>query len=243
MRIDWSEVYAVEPTFYDRCWEESDSYCCRTNSPHLSFKFMRHDAAGMIYIHSEWDYCKGLGRIQEGFEEIARKIEFPIRHGRTIRLVSTYCSLKGLCTFPEYRPLICRFYPFFPRVSVEQRRITGYVLGSAVDQYWDLLGLEHPCFLRRKQESLCLEGLHRLEPLLKNPAILFYFKAIEIVADRLRDDFKQKYSQLLSLPPKQFFQRWELIYLTGKAFDKEGLKQDLASLDEKVARLYGDFEL
>ena len=204
---------------------------------------MRHNSAGMIFIHSEWEYCKKIGKLQVGFEDLAKEISFEISPGRVIKLVTTYCCLEGLCTYPEFRPLICRFYPFFPRVSVEERKVTGYVYGSVLDQYWDSLGVEHPCYLRRSHEELCMEAINRLEPLLQNPALLFYFKAIEIVAGRVLDDLKAGFPEIFSLPPKEFFQRWEIIYLTGRAFNVDGLREDLANLDQEVQQRYEAFEL
>ena len=130
MSIDWAEVYNIKPIYYEKCWEESNSYCCMTNSPHLDFRLMKKDSAGMIYIHSEWEYCKNKGRLKEGFEESAKEINFEISPGRIIRLITTYCSLKGQCTYPEFRPLICRFYPFFPRVSIEKKKVNVSVQGN-----------------------------------------------------------------------------------------------------------------
>jgi len=78
--------------------------------------------------------------------------------------------------------------------------------------------------------------------LLKNPALLFYFKVIEIVTGSLRNDFKKNYPDLFPLPFKEFFQWWELIYISGRAFNNKELRKDLASLDQQIQRYYSVFE-
>lgn len=243
MAINWEEIYAVKPVYVPKCWEESNSYCCTSNSEHFSFRLIEKNAAPLVYLKSEWDYCVEHGRMQKGFEDAAREIRFEYAPGRTIHIITTYCRLSGICTYPEFRPLICRLYPFFPRVSLMERKVVGYVYGSVLDQFWDALGLKHPCYLVQKKKDLCYRSIKGIEPLLVNPAVLFLFKAVEVFSDRLIVDFKKRYPELFELPPEEFFRKWEMIYLTGRAFDKDGLKNDLAGLDERVRELYGHFEL
>ena len=205
---------------------------------------MPTDAAGMLFFFDEYQYLKSQDKVQEGFEEKHNILSFEISPKRIIRIITSYCHLEGRCTYPEYRPLICKVYPYFPRISLDTLEITGYAYSSALDQYWGALSLKHPCHIvQTLDEKKIFKHLEVFKPLLSNPYFIFYFKAIEIVLDNLKAHLQKTQSQIFNLPPADFFSRWEFLYVTGKAFNKKEILSKLEWLDNEVQRRFGYFEL
>ena len=72
------------------------------------------------------EYKKSGGII--GLEEAKKIEEFKLKNGAILRIFWLHCSLVGLCNPHQNRPLICKLYPFLPKVDNRGRILDFFLL-------------------------------------------------------------------------------------------------------------------
>ncbi len=226
--IDWKAIYGL--TFVDQpgCWTSGcQSYCCTHKSDHLSFSLLT-GGAGMVFFEQEYDFLTSIGRHQAGFEAASRRMKFEIEPGLELKFVLSKCALNGICTIHEFRPLCCKVYPFLPRVDPRTSEITGFMSGTVFDVFWPVIGAQHPCTLvRTKPEEVQEQERGPLTRLLEHPYLLFYFRALELFLTSVSEGVKRLHDSNPAFTSQALSKKWELLYLTGKAFDVERLRTDI----------------
>lgn len=240
----WERLHEFELKF-GNCWEHCGSYCCRTNHPAQSFALMKADSAGMVFMPGEYEFLARHGRLQQGFETTHRHFEFVFDEARGLRLGfdTAVCSLGGLCSLPRYRPMICKFYPYYPVVSPHSGQVEQFITGSIIDQYWTELGIEHPCWLHREHGAAVREAVRQTAPALDHPYFVFHLGAAFLFVEHVTARARGRHPDLFHGDPRQFFSQWEVLYLTGGFFDRETFSAELRDLHAMVERRYGSFVL
>ncbi len=239
---EWEDIHSVELSF-GACWENCDSYCCKTNHELQNLRLMKKESAGMVFMEGEYAFLERTNRLQEGFAETARHHAFRFDGDKTLHFVTAVCDLGGMCSNPDWRPLICKFYPYLPHVDPATREIDGFIAGSALDQYWADLGYEHPCWLLREKGDLVQSALRTAQPFLQHPYFIFYLGAASLFMDRVQRTLRREHPELLEGDPRVFFAKWELLYLSGALVDRAEFTRELATFHRSVTDRIGEFVL
>lgn len=243
----WTALHEkADGIFVADCWKHCGSYCCKTNHAVQDFSLMKCGSAGMVFPLREYEFLKRNGLLQDGFENTARHWEYKIDAERdlTIRFVTAHCDLGGLCSNAKWRPLICKFYPLYPRVAAEGGAVESYTFGSIIDQYWDELGIEHPCWLYRNHGDEIDKTIRQtLADVLSHPYLIFYLGAASIFVEHVARLREGRELALDFSDPRQFFRVWEVSYLTGQLIDQDVLRAELVSHYDAIAAHHGPFDL
>ena len=200
----------------------------------------------MVFPKKEYEFLKDNAHLQEGFESSAKEHNYVFDEERNLSLsfVTAHCDLGGLCTDAKWRPLICKFYPLYPVISPADGSVASYTYGSIIDQYWDALNVEHPCWLFRNHAKDMDEAINdSAASLMQHPYIVFYFGAANIFVNHVTARAKADLLQAPTTDPRKFFRDWELSYLMGQLVDSQQLRTDLTKLYDEIAERVGAFEI
>ena len=244
---DWLSIHNVaDEIFHSDCWKNCNSYCCKTNHVAQDFSLMKCGSAGMVFPQKEYEFLEKMGVLQDGFASSARKWEFVIDIERNLKVkfVTSHCDLGGICTLPKWRPLICKFYPLYPVISPKTMEVESYTIGSMLDQYWEKLGIEHPCWLLNTHGDAIDTKLRKSIPgVMAHPYLIFYFGAANIFVNHIvHQTFYAEVNKNID-DPRKFFKDWEVLYLTGKLQDLPALKLELVKLHDEIEEKFGSFSL
>ncbi len=220
----WDKIHHMELDF-GACWQNCGSYCCNSNSEHLNLSLMKPNSAGMVFMPEEYNYLKKTGRLQDGFEKFLKKHTVKLDSEVEFEFYTSVCGLGGICSNCDYRPLICKLYPYFPYFNIPKAQIAGYIEGSAIDQFWDELKIEHPCWLVRTKKNEVLAQIAKTESVLSHPYVMFYLTAAAEFIRTTSEAIRTHKPELLDRDPKEFFKHWELYYLSGSLVDVPLLKK------------------
>lgn len=229
------------------CWTHCGSYCCKTNHPDQQFALMKCDSAGLVYPLAEYRFLERRGALQQGAVESARHHEFVFDPARDLRLrfVTSVCNLGGRCSDPAYRPLICKFYPFYPAPGLPgATTLGGFVTGSIIDQHWTELGQPHPCWIVREQSAVVTAQTRPAVAMIEShPYLTMYLGAAALFVRHVAARCRERNHPAPSTDLRQFFREWEVTYLTGKFVDVAVLRAELSSLYDALVAKWGPFEL
>lgn len=231
------------------CWTHCSSYCCKTNHPDQQFALMKCDSAGLVYPLEEYRFLERRGSLQAGAVETAQHHSFVFDPGRdlSLRFVTTICDLGGRCSEPAYRPLICKFYPFYPAPDLDPGgpvSLSRFVTGSIIDQHWSDLGQEHPCWIVREQSDVVMPQTRRaIETVQQHPYFTFYLGAAAIFVRHVADACRKRNMPAPDADLRKFFREWEITYLTGGFVEKARLRADLTVYYDALVRQWGPFDL
>ncbi len=130
-------------------WEKCDSHCCtigRLLQPHDPDTHL----VALPIPEVEFDYLRSLGAPGDQWPETPRKMEVALE-GYTLRFYMQPCLLGGACN-SDWRPSICRIYPYFPLLD-DDFKISALMKATALDLVWDSHDGEDPCLMRAPEES------------------------------------------------------------------------------------------
>lgn len=171
---------------------------------------------------------------------------FKLKNGRVLRLYWIKCGLHGLCSPHENRPLLCKLYPLFPKVN-ECGEILGFVPATVYDTIFD--SNEHPCSLIKEKEQELQEDLKEkllVSGLLKEPIYIFVFIVYSLLVDALQNDLKAKFgtcisSQISKDKMAEFYREFEMNLLLRRAWKSKNIIDEINTIYDKVANIWGDF--
>lgn len=235
--IDWEKLYQMEFVHFSDCWKSCDSYCCK-NFLGESFKILNSKRVILALLEGEYQYYKSKGGIAN-ITEPPKREEFTLKNGKKFVLYFLSCECAGLCNPHSMRPLLCRIYPYFPRLNAKGE-ILGFFPAALMDLFFSS-HLAHSCTLAR-EHSAELEAQLRenLKPLLEIPLFVFVFRAAEALAVAL-----QKYLGNVHIDTLEdnaaFVRRLEWSLLSNKAWDNEEFKESIVRIYDEVAAVFGDF--
>jgi hypothetical protein len=230
------------------CWTNCASYCCKTNHPDQQFSLMKCGSAGLVYPLAEYQFLERHGRLQAGARETTLHHTFVFNEERDLRLrfVTTICDLGGQCSEPAYRPLICKFYPFYPAPDLTEPAapLTEFVTGSVIDQHWNELNAPHPCWIVREKHDVVTRQTEPAVALIaQHPYLSFYLGAAAIFVRHVAEGARRAGLPAPDADPRKFFAQWEVMYLSGRLIDKPALRSDLTVYHAALERRLGPFEL
>ncbi len=129
-------------------WEQCDSHCCT-----IGRLLQPHDPATHLVALPipavEFDYLRSLGAPGDQWPEPARKFEIGLS-GYELTVYMQPCLLGGACN-SDWRPSICRIYPYFPLID-DDFRIVSLMKATALDLIWDKRD-DDPCLMRGPEEG------------------------------------------------------------------------------------------
>ncbi|MDA3969557.1 hypothetical protein [Helicobacter ibis] len=222
----WEYIYNTEFVAFKDCHLTCNGYCCTMNK-----EFSILSKITLPLLEDEYSYYEQNGGISN-IDEI-KKEEFTLLNGKNLTLYYLICDCKGLCNPHSMRPLICRIYPFIPKISYKGE-CEGFLYASFFDVIYN--DTNHPCTLVREHKEEIFENLkEKLEPLLHEPKLIFAFKALEIVYSYLlaKLDLTQDINTLNK--------KLEFLLLSRKAWNNEDFKQEITQSYEKIVKNFGEF--
>lgn len=234
----WASLRDENFVFEDGCWRTCGGFCCANNHPDFAFRLLPMQGTTILYMPREYDYLRRHGRVFEtrGAEDAAAPQSLSLDFGgpKPLTVLHTTCRLLGQCTGIIDKPLLCRIYPFLPRLGLDGE-IEGLMPSSIYDLTFKEKGWDGPCTVwSGKQDHYLKQWQQRPEALakLQHPYVLFYLRAVASFSDIFRRKLLSS-PTLANLTGRDFWQRWELEYLGGRLLD----------LDEFRARVYADYTI
>jgi len=234
--LDFDEAYKTSWFSVDRCWISCGSHCCTFRSIVKHFRLFRDPGAVLPLFPGEFEFLEAKGVLQQGFKETRREVNVPIpgssgdQAGFSFDFVT--CRLEGACSFPQWRPLVCRLYPLLPRID-DAGHVLNFLPIAYQDLFWKDLGVEDPCLVRlnaKFQE----ETLRSLECLLSKRMGRFCLGAASIVMEAIYRRVSESAREEIASGPDAFFRRLEAMSLRGQLFDKKRVLQKVADWRRKV---------
>lgn len=242
--IPWADIHAI-PSFVDApmCWDtyQCGSYCCKSNHEDFNFRFIRKGMVQLPMCPDEYRYLKCEDKFQDYDKGAISTHSIEFAPGRTATCYMMRCKCGGNCLHPDYRPLICKVYPYFPVPSPEGV-IEQFEISSVFDVAMQAQRGEVGCPLRRADPpGLASHARKTMQAIFVHPHLIFYFRAGAAMVDLMRESLRNDHADILTLHPKQYFRAWETLYLMGDLCPPERVKQRLAAIYDEVAAVWGEF--
>jgi hypothetical protein len=241
--IDWQNIHAVTSFVETKdCWQQCDSYCCTTNHPDFSFRFIRPGQVQLPMCPQEYQYLKNAGKLQDDQPGAINQhsIEFAPKKQASVYMMR--CGLGGLCRFPDFRPLICKIYPYLP-IPTPSGDIEDLALGSVFDMARHAKDGYMPCPARRQDNhDMRAKAREAYKVLFDHPHLIFYFRVAGGILALMEHNLRQKFSEVLELPLQKYFKKWEVLYMTGQLTPGPEVAEVCRREYQAVAAVWGDFD-
>jgi hypothetical protein len=242
--IDWERIHGLSNYVETGdCWRECGSYCCKTNHAEFSFRFIRAGQVLLPLCPAEYDYLKAQGRLPDDSPQAVSRLAVELEPDRSAAVYMVRCDRGGLCDHPDFRPLICKIYPYYPYPSPEGD-VEELVLGSVFDvARWAKDGHLACPALQNEEEAVRGKAKQNYARLFEHPHLIFYFRMGWGVMQLMLEHLRAEHSDILELPLTDYFKKWEVLYMTGKLTPAPEVVQLGRKEYEKVSRVWGDFDL
>ncbi len=236
--LDYEKLYNSEFIAFKDCYKTCDSYCCG-NFLGKSFKILNQNRVILPLLKEEYLYYKSKGGIKNIRQE--KHQTYTLKNGKKLEVYFLYCECGGLCAPHSMRPLICRIYPYLPRVS-HQGELLGFYPASLMDLFFSNRGA-HSCTLVREHDTTLRAQLaQNLKPLLRIPLYIFIFRALEMLCQTLQEYLGNVCLDVLNeKETKEFLKKLEWCLLSNKAWNNETFKDSISKEYEAIAAKFGDF--
>lgn len=239
----WEELHFIldkeNVLFPEKCWEQCNSHCCNLNHEMYNFTHLEKKGIGMLFSAVEYEFLKKSSKLQADFSDKAKQHFLKFSLGKKLSYVVSFCSLSGICTLSNYRPLICKMYPYLPIININKKCIEELIFCNPFDLFWQNLKISHPCWIHNNSIVKNLLS-NSLPVILKHPYFIFYINAAAIFLKKIKINLNNEIS---FKEPKKFFNEFEKLYLNCKVINLKEYKQELTSLYTALARVYGDFKI
>lgn len=242
--IDWERIHGLSNYVETGdCWRECGSYCCKTNHAEFSFRFIRAGQVLLPLCPAEYDYLKSLGRLPDDSPQAVSRLAVELKPDRSVAVYMVRCDRGGLCDHPDFRPLICKIYPYYPYPSPEGD-VEELVLGSVFDvARWARDGHLACPALQNEDEAVREKAKQTYARLFEHPHLIFYFRMGWGVMQLMLEHLRTEHSDILDLPLTDYFKKWEVLYMTGKLTPAAEVAQLGRREYVEVSRVWGDFDL
>ena len=139
------------------------------------------------------------------------------------------------------RPLICRLYPYLPRVSY-QGELLGFYPASLMDLFFSNENAHYCTLVREHDTELRAQLAQNLKQLLRIPLYIFVFRALEVLCQTLQEYLGNVCLDTLEQETRgEFLQKLEWCLLSNKAWDNEAFKEKTTQIYTEIAQEFGDF--
>ena len=174
-----------------------------------------------------------------------KKIVYTLKNNKKFVIYLVKCSLGGICHPHGLRPLICKLYPYYPKVDFD-----GNFLGVKPCALFDI-------FYKNKNNSFCTlthnpsskfidDFKQNTEILRKEPIMIFVFKALECVEEALKKytyDYYGKEIYLDEITENEkydFFAMQELNSMTLQAYKNQDFIDKIQNIYDILYEKYGE---
>ncbi|MCO4795017.1 MAG: hypothetical protein KC493_14975 [Bacteriovoracaceae bacterium] len=238
IKPDWELTFSK--TFVDvpDCWTTCDSACCKQDFNQLPFAFFPKGAS-MIFTQREFEWLEQSGKLQEGFKKYSSKYSWTLDNGQDFSYYTSVCKLEGVCSLPNFRPLLCKFFPWFPKVDIKNGSVVGLEKGTLFELFWPHLGAKSPCTIFNENDpTLKAKAISAYEDLAKTPYFLFHFKLVEIVMKAIDISISSAFKS--KDPNDSIIQDWEKSYLQGSNIDWKKCRSEISAIYDEIKLLHPD---
>jgi hypothetical protein len=235
--VDWKTIYSLNGIFEAGCWESGcAAHCCNYERVGRNFKIIKRINEVPLFP-GEYLYLKQNGKLQPG--SMIKTIHFSLKNGVRIPVVLNWCPHNGRCPEHDYRPVMCRMYPYFPLVDLTGR-VKALERSIPYDLFWERLGETLPCAIRSLSLDSINSFLQIVVYLCMDPHNIFYLMAAHIYKQQIEKGIRK--SGLLKSPhsPDGFFANWEKLLLTNRLFDPDSTLNELTDLWVRLRKKYPD---
>lgn len=242
--IDWRHIHGLA-TYVETgdCWRQCGSYCCKTNHDEFTFRFIRPGQVLLPLCPAEYKHLKGQGWLPDDAPQAVSRLAVELEPGRSAAVYMVRCDRGGLCDHPDYRPLICKIYPYYP-LPTPEGDIEDLVLGSVFDvARWARDGHLACPALRNENEAVREKAAENFRRLFQHPHLIFYFRLGWGVMQIMLVHLQGEHAGILELPLSDYFRKWEVLYMTGKLTPQAEVAQLCRREYESVRKIWGDFDL
>lgn len=242
--INWERIHGLSNYVETGdCWRECGSYCCKTNHPEFSFRFIRPGQVLLPLCPAEYNYLKDRALLPDDSPQAVSRLAVELEPGHSAAVYMVRCDRGGLCDHPDFRPLICKIYPYYP-LPTPEGEIENLVLGSVFDvARWARDGHLACPALQKEDEAVREKAKQNYARLFEHPHLIFYFRVgwgvMQLMLERLRSE----HSGILELPLEEYFKKWEVLYMTGKLTPAAEVAGLCRREYDKVSQVWGDFAL
>lgn len=231
--------YKSEYIHIPKCYETCNSYCCIGKN----LNFLKHNFMMLPLLEQEFTEYTKSGAIK-GLEKPKHIEKFQLKDGAIVRIYWLQCDLNGLCSPHENRPLICKLYPFLPKVDANGR-LKGYMPASISEIIFDKSN--HPCTLvKNSTNEICNQLNQNILPLLKQPIYIFAFMVYELLLTYFKNWLNKKFeTHLISQMPKEnikkYYKEIEIDLLLRRAWKNQECINSINDAYNEIVKIWGNF--
>jgi Fe-S-cluster containining protein len=227
--MNWSEIYDKELFLAPNCYLTCNGYCCN-NFFGKYYSILDKESVILPMVDDEYQEYKKRGGIKN---VNAKRYSIKIEDKEFVFYLLS-CKEKGLCNPHQNRPLICKIYPYIPKVDTNGK-IIDFNFASLMDIFYSFDEV-HSCTLVKKEADRIKSDITRNLPKLDGK-ITFALILIDEAIKNIKKYLPQKIDTLSQNEQKKFIKKFEMLMLSGKAFKEI----DIQKLYEKVKNHYGEF--
>jgi Fe-S-cluster containining protein len=237
-RVDWQTVYKTEYVKAPECWKTCGGYCCK-NFYGEHFNILDKSGVSLPLLEKEYQYYQSIGGVSN-ITEPAKKRTFKLTNGKSFSIYLLSCHCGGVCEPHGHRPLICRIYPYFPIVDAHGT-ILDFEYAALMDLFYRDPDKNHKCTLVREQSIRIKRGLSiNLKPLLRDPEVVFIFRCLKELVDRLKTKMDGYINTLDEKQLKKFIAKYEWMILSGKPWKDKAFAQRIDQIYDEVKAAFGN---
>jgi len=226
--MNWNKIYKEELFTAKNCYLECGGYCCNN---FFGQYYSILDKNNVVLPMSDDEYNEYKKHKVDNLKE--KKYQIKIKDKEFIFYL-LFCNEKGLCNPHQNRPLICKIYPYIPKVNLEGE-VIGFNYASFMDLFYSAKD-KHNCPLVFKDEKRIQDEIIKNLPKL-DAKMIFIFILLDKVMEKLKSYFPTNIDKLNQTELKKFILKFEMLLLTGKVFKKINIEE----IYEDVKNIYGDF--
>lgn len=221
----WEAISNTEFIFEKGCYNTCNSHCCRWDTPDLPLTIIPKGGT-LFYLPKEYEYISKYGKVTN-VPPYKMKTNFL---NKELFIYYKHCNDDNNCNIKFSRSLYCKLYPFLPVFDIEGSLIDLKYI-SVYDVTYDIIKQKSPCYVKDLKEKYLEMWKHKDSTinLLKNPYTLFYIMVGNILHDNYIETLNAN-QNLINLNGKEFWKKWEKLYLAGKLINKNKLEKDIEKL-------------
>lgn len=244
--VDWEQISSTHFVFEEGCWNSAcQSLCCRASVPGANFRIIKERGVYLLYLSGEYEYHQKEKTLPLASGEESKFRTWKLDFGRStcLEVVLASCWFEGRCVEPAKKPLVCKLYPFLPILDLDGNLEELYLL-NLFDLTIEARGFEKRCNileLRAKYFDLWRNNTKALTTL-QHPFFIFHFRAAKIFLENYLDELS-KNEKLRGKQGKEFWDCWEIEYLTGRLLNQDAIRPKVANLYDLVIQKYGELAL
>lgn len=236
--VIWQEVYNTEYVKAPECWKTCGGYCCK-NFYGEHFNILDKSGVSLPLLEKEYEYYQSIGGIKN-ITEPAKKRTFKLSNGKSFSIYLLSCNCGGVCEPHGHRPLICRIYPYFPVVDASGT-VLDFEYAALMDLFYRDPDSDHKCTLVREQSKRIKQELSiSLKPLLRDPEVVFVFRCLKELVDRLKLKMNGHINTLDEAQLKKFIAKYEWMILSGKPWKDAAFSQRIDTIYDEVKAAFGN---